>query len=83
MTHHAFRELLEEIKNFEEKEGYHGWGGTIPSPKKRTLAPLAPLTETEGPLALLQAEIQRLTRENADLSHRLEAAEGKVCFAVV
>uniref|UniRef100_A0A0P4WAX0 Leucine zipper transcription factor-like protein 1 n=2 Tax=Scylla TaxID=6760 RepID=A0A0P4WAX0_SCYOL len=69
------QELLEEIKNFEEKEGQHGRAGSIPSPKKRTLAPI---TEAEGPLALLQAEIQRLMRENADLSHRVQEAEKKV-----
>lgn len=71
---------MEEIKKFEEHEGQHSWAGTIPSPKKRTLAPL---TEAEGPLALLQAEIQRLMKENADLSHRLQQTEGKVDIYLV
>lgn len=81
LIHYASRELLEEIKKFEEKEGQHSWAGTIPSPKKRTLAPLAPLTEPEGPLALLQAEIQRLKQENVDLSQRLQSAKGQVRLA--
>ena len=67
------------MKKFEEKESQHGRGSGIPSPKKRMLAPL---TEAEGPLGLLQAEIQRLMKENADLSHRLHEAEGKVCVCV-
>ncbi|XP_071512789.1 leucine zipper transcription factor-like protein 1 [Panulirus ornatus] len=66
------QELLEEIKKFEEQQARVM---DKSSPKKRTLAPLQ---EGDGPLGLLQAEIQRLSQENADLTAKLQQTESKV-----
>ncbi|KAK7078076.1 Leucine zipper transcription factor-like protein 1, partial [Halocaridina rubra] len=64
-------DLLEEIRKFEDLE-VQGRGVDITSPNKKTLAPL---NEGQGPVALLQARIQALSEENAELSKKLASAE--------
>lgn len=69
------RELLEEIKKFEEREGQPG---ATTSPSKSRTTRLAPLTQNDGPVALLQAEMKRLTADNSELKAKLEQADEKV-----
>nr|XP_045595969.1 leucine zipper transcription factor-like protein 1 [Procambarus clarkii] len=72
------QELLDEIKKFEDQELQHRPSMELPSPKRRTLAPL---TEGEGPVGLLQAEIQRLSRHNDELTVKLKQAETRATEA--
>ncbi|XP_047500685.1 leucine zipper transcription factor-like protein 1 [Penaeus chinensis] len=68
------QELLEDVRKFEEAEA-QGRLGIDKKPSARTLAPLG---DQEGPMALLHAEIKRLTEENGEVKRRLEQAESKV-----
>ncbi|XP_042888160.1 leucine zipper transcription factor-like protein 1 [Penaeus japonicus] len=68
------QELLEDIRKFEEAEA-QGRLGMERKPSARTLAPLG---DQEGPMALLHAEIGRLTEENGEMKKRVEQAESKV-----
>ncbi|KAK8743004.1 hypothetical protein OTU49_001481, partial [Cherax quadricarinatus] len=68
------QELLDEIKKFEEQDVQPRPSMELPSPKRRVLAPL---TDVDGPMGLLQAEMHRLSSHNEELKVKLEQAEAK------
>ncbi|KAK3882855.1 hypothetical protein Pcinc_012788 [Petrolisthes cinctipes] len=74
------QELLEEIKKFEERENQPGLSldPATTSPNKNRATRLAPLTQNDGPIGLLQAEMKRLTADNSELKVKLEQAQEKV-----
>ncbi|XP_076043955.1 leucine zipper transcription factor-like protein 1 [Oratosquilla oratoria] len=72
------KEMLQEVKHLEDRSLQ---GRPIDCPAQRPPT-LAPLTEGEGPAALLQNRIQVLTEENDKLTQALKVLEDKANDAV-
>ncbi|XP_068250618.1 leucine zipper transcription factor-like protein 1 [Palaemon carinicauda] len=67
-------ELIEEVRKFEDLE-LQGRVVDMPSPQKKTLAPL---NDGGAPVALLQNRIQSLTEDNSELTEKLRALENQL-----
>ncbi|XP_066981924.1 leucine zipper transcription factor-like protein 1 [Macrobrachium rosenbergii] len=72
------QELIEEVRKFEDLE-LQGRGVEMPSPQKKTLAPL---NDGGAPVALLQNRIQTLTEENNELTEKLRSLENQLSDAI-